>query len=124
MAQLGVPYIRQFVDGACGAAVLEMVCRFYGATDIDQKEIFNRLQELEPHNTGNFRISTDELVKQANAKGFPADWFRVKWLDQNAVLAVIDEHCAINVPLIACQRYEPPQPQLGHFRVITGRNKK
>jgi predicted double-glycine peptidase len=124
MAKLSVPYIKQFADGACGAAALEMIYRFYNVNDVDQAAIFAAFQEKEPHGSGELRITTDNMVADAKSRGFVADWFRVNFSDQATAITIIKENCAKSIALVACQRYTQQQPLLGHFRVITGCDKK
>jgi len=74
--KLGVPYIPQINENACGAAVLEMVYKYYGLENISQDEIFNKYKEFEPYGSGNIRLSTDNLVSDALGRGFLSFWAR------------------------------------------------
>jgi hypothetical protein len=82
------------------------------------------LKEAELHGSGYDRISAAALAKHAVEAGYSVFGVTINRLDPQSMLAAIDEFLARKIPLIACQRYELDQPLIGHFRVITGRNKK
>ena len=119
---LDVPFTKQFSQAACGAAAFEMVLKFLRSrsTSFSQKTFYNKLAELEPHHSGNYRITTDNIVSSARNRHLKAGWGRVSpKLDQMA--QQIDHFLASEkIPLIACQKYLAEQPELGHFRVIVG----
>src|SRR3989344_7418225 len=75
--KLKVPYILQINENACGAAVLEMVYRYYGLNDISQEDIFNKYKEHEPYGSGNFRITVDNIVSDAKERGFSSFFYRI-----------------------------------------------
>ena len=62
MKSLKIPYIPQININACGAAALEMIYKYYGLNDVNQQELMKKYQELEPHGSGNFRLTTDNLI--------------------------------------------------------------
>lgn len=119
MEPLPVFYRQQFNDHACGAAALEMLCKYYGrATAFSQKSVFKRLSHLEPHGSGNYRISSDDLMEAARRRGLHAGWGRVS-MDAAERLQQLDYFLEQErVPLIACQKYTDDLPDLGHFRVM------
>ncbi len=61
--------------------VLEMVYKYYGVGSVSQEEkLMRQYQELEPHGSGNLRITTDSLVTNAQEKGFESEWRRANYL--------------------------------------------
>jgi len=115
---LPVPFRSQITEAACGAAALEMVIRYYSnVSPFSQRKFVRRLGEREPHGSGRFRISSDDLVNAARARQFLAGWGRVS-PDVEALASQLGHFLNAGVPVIACQRYTDAQPWLGHFRVI------
>lgn len=124
MKALKVPYFPQININACGAAVLEMVYKYYGRESFFQQELMKRYQELEPHGSGNFRLSTSNLVNDAREKGFNAGWARANWRSTTDVLALLQWSLNSGVPLIVCQKFTVEQPLIGHFRIVVGLDKE
>lgn len=63
MKLLKVPYITQFDPNACGPAVLHMIYEYYDLKNVSQEIIFDIYQELEPHGSGNLRMTTEPWCK-------------------------------------------------------------
>ncbi|MGB8275701.1 MAG: papain-like cysteine protease family protein [Alphaproteobacteria bacterium] len=123
MQPLPVSFFEQIKDGACGAAAFEMVFRYYRPSrslNFSQMKLFKKQREREPHGSGSYRITTEELVTVAQNKRFHAGWGRVS--PDAVILAQQVRHFVETeqVPLIACQRYTDAEYTIGHFRVITG----
>jgi predicted double-glycine peptidase len=119
---LTVPYFPQFHPDACGAAALEMVYRYARPSRLSkfsQKKIFQNVSELEPHQTGRYRISTDDLVEAAKRRGLEAGWGRVDPTPDELMKQIACFIAGKKVPLIACQRSHE-DPAIGHFRVLFG----
>lgn len=118
---LSVPYAPQINENACGAAVLEMVYRYYGLKDASQSGLYDKYKVLEPHGSGNFRFDTDSLVVDALGRGFLASWERAQYEDKKSVIDLFKELVQKNkVPIIVCQKFTDTQPLIGHFRVVVG----
>lgn len=116
---LKVPYAAQLNRNACGAAVLEMVYNYYGMKDIFQEKLYEKYQELEPYGSGNYRLSTDNLVLDARNKGFISFWGRADYTNlENAVSLLQTFVKDLRVPVIVCQKFTTEQPLIGHFRVV------
>jgi len=120
MRLLEVPYVQQFNNNACGAAVLEMIYRFYGFYNVSQQEIFETYSELEPHGSRNLRITTDNLVRDARSKGFNARRERVDYSNEKECITIIENFFAKGIPIIVCQKFTNAQPKIGHFRIVLG----
>ncbi|MDD5147429.1 MAG: papain-like cysteine protease family protein [Candidatus Daviesbacteria bacterium] len=122
--KLKVSYIAQINENACGAAVLEMIYKHYGIKDVSQEDILKRYQELEPHGSGNIRITTDSLVLDARKRGFRSFWGRVDYSNvensMNLLKTFIED---LHLPIIVCQKFTEDQPLIGHFRIVLGINK-
>jgi len=119
--KLKVPYISQINDNACGAAVLEMVYKYYGLKNISQEDIFNKYKELEPHGSGNLRLSTGSLVQDAKERGFESDWDYVDTNDKISSIELLREATNdFKVPVIVCQKFSDEYPLIGHFRIVVG----
>jgi len=120
---LEIPYKKQIHHNACAIAALEMVYRYYRpsmAAKFSQRKEFQKLKELEPHGSGNFRVSTDNIIKLARKKRLYANWGRVS-SDPDVLYQQIEYFIKDQkIPLIVCQRYTVQQPQIGHFRVLLG----
>jgi ABC-type bacteriocin/lantibiotic exporter with double-glycine peptidase domain len=118
---LQVPYAAQIDPNSCGAAVLEMIYRYYRISPVDQNDIFNAYKELEPHGSGNFRMSTDSLVRDARRHGLDAGWERANFRSTQDSIAQlrlwVEER---RVPLIVCQKFTDRSPLIGHFRIVLG----
>ena len=117
---LKVSYISQINENACGAAVLEMVYKYYGLKNVSQEEIFNKYQELEPHGSGNLRITTDNLISDALSRGLHSFWARSNYGNRASVLDLLQRVISSRIPLIVCQKFTDEQPQMGHFRIVVG----
>ncbi len=121
MKLLAVPYIPQFRPHACGAAVLEMIYKFYGVEEVSQPDIMKKYEEPELEGSTNTMIATGNLVQDATGKNFVSFWGQVNY--QNTEHAVgplklfINEMC---IPLIVCQQFTEERPKLGHFRIVLG----
>jgi len=120
MKLLEVPYIPQINVNACGAAVLEMIYGYYDQKGFSQKELLEKYQELEPHGSGNFRLSTNNLVVDAREKGYNAGWARAGWHSGPDVVALLRTMVSSKVPLIVCQKFTAEKPLIGHFRIVIG----
>lgn len=119
--KLKVPYIPQINENACGAAVLEMIYKHYGLNNISQLEIMNKYQENEPHNSGNLRITSDNIVADALSRGFLSFWARADYRNRKSVInlfKILTQKSQI--PTIVCQKFSDNQPQIGHFRIVVG----
>lgn len=124
--KLRVPYITQINENACGAAVLEMVYGFYGL-HILQGKIYEKYRALEPHNTGNYRIITENLVSDALGSGFLSFWAKANYSDKDECFNLLK--LLVNkskIPVIVCQQFtkNPEHESLGHFRIVVGVNEK
>ncbi len=123
MTKLTVPFYRQISEHSCGAAALEMVVRYYRrskSTKFSQTKMFRSFAEHEPLGTGNYRITSDNIISYARNRGFHAGWGRVSPAQEvlkNEVTYFVDN---LSIPLIVCQRYTDDLYKLGHFRVIIG----
>lgn len=124
MKTLEVPYISQININACGAAVLGMVYQYYGLQNISQQELMDKYQELEPHNSGNFRLSVDNLILDARSKGFNAGWIRANWGDVTESISLLRMLLNAGVPVIVCQTFTNEQALIGHFRIVLGVDKE
>lgn len=124
MAQLNVPYLNQINDNACGAAVLAMVYQYYGRKNILQTKIFRQYCEKEPHGSGNLRITTDNLVRDAKGRGFDADRGRVNLENRSEVFSLLKKFILEKSPLVVVQQFTKEQAHLGHFRVVVGINEE
>jgi ABC-type bacteriocin/lantibiotic exporter with double-glycine peptidase domain len=125
MTTLTVPFVEQISNCACGAAALEMVVRYYRPsklTKFSQAKMIRLRSEHEPLGTGNYRITTDNIVSQAHGHGFGADWGRVSPVQEVLTKQVTHFVDKLRMPLIACQRSNHDY-MLGHFRVIIGAEK-
>ena len=58
---LPVPYAAQVVEGACGAAALEMVCRHFGISSLPQLSYFDEVK-VEPEIAERARLPIDRMV--------------------------------------------------------------
>ena len=115
---LKVPYVKQINEAACGVAALEMVYKWYGVTNFFQEKTFNAYKALEPHNTGNLRITTDDLVKNARDNGFNSGWLRVNYASvEDSLFALKIFLNKVKIPIIVCQQSKT-DPRLGHFKVV------
>jgi predicted double-glycine peptidase len=117
---LDVPYVAQFNGTACGAAALEMVYKYYGKSDVSQEDIYNKYQEIEPEFGKVSRISTANLVSDAQSRGFQSFWKRVNYLDRDEALSVLKTYLNLKIPVIVCQQFTKKSPKIGHFRVVFG----
>jgi len=124
MKLLQVPYIPQINANACGAAVLEMVYKYYGLDNITQQELMDEYQELEPHGSGNFRLTTDNLVLDARKRGFESEWSRADLESLDEVTALLNFLIDNKAPLIVCQKFTEALPLIGHFRIVVGIDNK
>jgi hypothetical protein len=120
---LDVPFTHQISENACGAAALEMVYRYFRPSKLSkfsQQKVYQRRREAEPHGSGGYRISTDDMVAIAQQRGFFAAWGRVN-PEVDAMTRQIKQFIVTErIPLIACQRYDDQNHLFGHFRVIIG----
>lgn len=117
---LKVPYIVQNDVTHCGGAALEMVFKHLKNNKVTQDEIFEKYKNLEPHDTGNFRIKTDDLVAEARLQGFRASVGKDLLMAHADTRELLDLFInKLKLPIIVCQQF-PQNPLLGHFRVVTG----
>ena len=117
--KLKVPYVPQINDNACGAAVLEMIYKYYGLKNISQEDIFNKYREFEPRGSGNLRLSTDNLVRDAKERGFESIWDRVDTSDKiNSIELLRKLTIDFKIPVIVCQKFSDEYPLIGHFRMV------
>ena len=112
-----IPYVAQFRQGACGAAILEMLYGYYGL-HVTQQEIFEKYASLELHGSGKYAISTDNIVEDARSRGFYAYWARANYEDTVKCIGVLRDMVRAQIPTIVCQKFTDEQPLLGHFRLI------
>ncbi len=117
---LEVPYVQQFNTNTCGAAVLEMIYKYNGLKNISQQELMVKYQELEPHGSGNYRMTTDSLITDARARGFNAGWIRVNWESIKDSISLIKVFMDFGIPVIVCQKFTNELPSIGHFRIVLG----
>ena len=121
MKILKVPYIKQINSNSCGAAVLEMVYKYYGIENVSQEELMDRYKELEPHGSGNYRMATDTLVADAKEKGFKSECLRANYKSAKDCFSLLRENIEIKkIPVIVCQKFTDEEPLIGHFRVVIG----
>ena len=119
--RLEVPYIKQINENACGAAVLEMVYKYYGLNNIFQNEIYNKYKEFEPHGSGNTRISVDDIVFDARERNFISFWARADYNNkENSVNLLKLLTVNFKIPIIVCQKFSDEEPLMGHFRIVVG----
>jgi predicted double-glycine peptidase len=118
--KLTVPYIAQINVNACGAAALAMMYGYHGVSSVTQEELMEKYRELEPHGSGNFRLSTNSLVRDAQDRGLAAGWNRANWRDAGEAAALLQSALDAGIPLIVCQIFTESEPLIGHFRVVTG----
>jgi len=118
--KLQVPFVYQINDNACGAAVLEMIYRYYGINNIDQRGIFNQYREIEPALGKELRIATDSLIRDAANRGFQADWDRADYEKRDKSIELLKNFVNDGIPIIVCQQFTKEQPLIGHFRVVVG----
>ncbi|WKZ24586.1 MAG: papain-like cysteine protease family protein [Patescibacteria group bacterium] len=124
---LKVPFIYQINENACGAAVLEMVYKYYGLNDVSQEEIYKKYKQLEPHGTGNFRITTDALVADSLRRGFLSFWNKVDYNNPDECFNLLQFLTKKSkIPIIVCQQFTKNEEHkdLGHFRLVVGVDKK
>lgn len=118
---IGVPYVSQINENACGAAVLEMIYKYYGLDNISQEGIFNKYKKLEPHGSDNFILSTDSLVSDAQGRGFLSFWARTDYNDkENSSDLLRRLTIDSKIPVIVCQKFTDELPLIGHFRIVVG----
>ncbi len=118
---LKIPYIKQINPNACGAAALEMVYKFYGLENVSQEELMQKYQELEPHGSGNYRMSTDTLITDAREKGFESTWLRANYTNKQDCLSLLKILVETKkIPVIVCQKFTDEMPLIGHFRIVIG----
>lgn len=120
---LDVPFIMQNHPNSCGAAALEMIYKYFGIQGIDQSSIMLQYQELEPHGTGNLRITTDALIADATSRGLTSQWMRAPFRDTEKSLKLLRILVKeLEIPVIVCQKYDDDfrNRQIGHFRVVIG----
>ncbi len=120
MKKLEVSYIPQINTNACGAAVLEMIYRYYGLNNFSQEVLMNTYQVLEPHGSGNFQLTTDTLIFDARSKGFNAGWIRANWGNPADSISLLRMIINAGIPAIVCQTFTNDQPLIGHFRIVVG----
>lgn len=121
MIKLDVPFYKQIDDNACGAAVLEMVYKFWNLVlPPSQQDIMETYKELEPHGSGNFRITSDNIVLDAKKRGFESFWEKVPYNNKEATTKIIKGILKQGVPIIVCQQFTKKDSQTGHFRIIIG----
>lgn len=119
--RLNVPYIPQINENACGAAVLEMIYRFYGLKSSSQEELFKKYQVLEPHGSGNFRFNTESLVSDALGRGLMSFWARAQYDSPESVIDLLMRLVVgSKIPVIVCHKFTDEQPLIGHFRIVVG----
>jgi hypothetical protein len=121
LALLNVPYVKQFHTDACGAAALEMVCRFLRPSKLskfNQKKTFKSFQETTPESS-RLRIKPEGVVEAARRRGLTGGWGRASptLSDSKTQLSYFTD--TLGIPLIACQRFDDKEP-FGHYRVIIG----
>ncbi|RJP43623.1 hypothetical protein C4587_02685 [Candidatus Parcubacteria bacterium] len=113
------PYAVQFNLNACGPAVLEMVYRYNGLKNISQEKLYSEYQGLEPHGSGNYRMTTDNLVSDARKKGLNSFWARANYESSDDVKNLLETLTKqLRIPVIVCQKLSDQYPQIGHFRVV------
>lgn len=117
--KLEVPFVKQINKDACGAAVLEMVYKFYGLKDVSQKEIFNQYKREDDEGLGALAIGVVDLVNDALSRGFVSYWNRVDWQDTKRAIEQTRWFVNGGVPIIVCQQSNR-DPKLGHFKVLVG----
>lgn len=115
---LDVPYVAQINNTACGAASLEMIYRYYGMSDVAQEDIYKGYQEIEPEFGRVSRISTADLVSDAQHRGFQSFWKRVNYRDKDESLIILRKYLNHKVPIIVCQQWNKESSKIGHFRVV------
>ncbi len=118
MTILQVPYREQFLPEACGAAAFEMVFRHFRSSSFSQRKFYNKYAQ--PHGSGNYRITSKDIVAEATNTNFNADWGRMNPDPAEMARQIGHFVCTEHIPIIACQKYTDQEPHLGHFRVIIG----
>ena len=118
--ELAVPYIVQESQGACGAAALQMIYRYFDVEISSQAAMMDQYKKLEPHGSGKFCISTDNLIVDAKSRGLEARWDRIPVDDEVAAFALLKGFLDQEIPIIVCQQFSQELPLIGHFRVVVG----
>jgi hypothetical protein len=118
---LPVPYVAQVVEGACGAAALEMVCRHFGISSPPQLSYFDEVKVEQPGAPGAFGIALPTLVATARNNGLRTDWLRVSLDAPGAAIMLLRTLVeSERAPLIVCQPYSTAEPRAAHFRLVVG----
>lgn len=117
---MNIPFINQINENSCGAAVLEMIYKYYGVTNVSQNDIFEKYKQSEPHNSGNFRIKTADLISDAKDRGLYSGYYKIPDLTElSGIELFLKQILNDGVCIIVEQQYLEPRSLVGHFRVIT-----
>ena len=119
MKNLSVPFVYQYNSNACGAAALEIIYKYFEVSNISQEDIFEKYKKLEPHGSGNYYISTGDLISDARSRDFHAEKYQINY---NSIenISLLKELLEQEIPIIVCQQYTKEKPLIGHFRVVIG----
>jgi ABC-type bacteriocin/lantibiotic exporter with double-glycine peptidase domain len=121
LSRLQVRFYKQRSENDCGAAALKMVLQYYSHnTQFSPARFFRKRAEKEPYGSGNYRITTGEIVVAAKDRSFSAGWRRVSPVLPELIQQVTHFVHTLATPLIACQRVSDREYLCGHFRVIVG----
>jgi hypothetical protein len=90
MANLKVAYAKQYRDGACGAAALDMVYRCYGKPSVDQKALFEKLSPIVKKKDNFDGIYLGSLLVEAREAGFFADAVKFSIVTEDQLKRIFD----------------------------------
>ena len=119
---LKVPFIQQFDPNACGAGVLDMIYNYYEIEGFDQREMYEKYKQLDPHGSENedYCISVFDLMDDARSKELDAGWAGANYESVENCVSLIKVFIDNKIPLIVIQQFSKEDPLLGHFRIIVG----
>jgi predicted double-glycine peptidase len=115
---LQIDFVKQ-KEFHCGAACLEMVYKYFNLKNLTQTEIFEKWKKFDT-NTGNYYISTNDLVSDVNERGFYSELKRFNYLDQQEAICELKNIIDQGYPVIVCQKWNKKNPSVGHFRLVLG----
>lgn len=119
MKTLKVPFIRQ-KPNHCGAAVLEMVYKYYGITDVTQIEIFQHRSVIDPE-TNTSLIWSPQMKEDAIQRNFRVLSGGFTFENHKDYIDTMNLFLSLGLPPIVCQRWEHDE-SLGHFKIVVGLN--
>jgi predicted double-glycine peptidase len=123
MSNLIIKNIKQSEKASCGAATLCMIYNYLGMSDQREKDVWDRLKVPRESIKDSYYIRSSDLIRDAEKHGF--DYFIAQAVLKSSSLALqpIREFLSLSIPVIVCQKISKTN-QFGHFRLVTGINKK